>query len=360
MTLNTPVSGVRAFAPMNFLGAPRVVYSPGEDDGGEPQELSLDEAAARFAASQQPPEVDDQSEDAEDDAELTTDDTEGEELEDVDGEPGEEDQAEDGDEEPESDKGRFVADNAKVRLEDGTITTVADLKKGSLLHADYTRKTQEAAELRRSAEAQSSEIKQREEQLSQQRDLMVNLLKSIVPEVPDPSLATTDPYAYTRQKAEHDAWIVRLQQLEQQGHQTKQQKEAETAKEKKERGDREWSTLIEKMPGLKDQKRFSSFVSDIRDHGKQYGFTEAELAEAVGYDHRQALVMRDAIAWRKLQASKPKAQSKVEGRPPVQRSGKRLSPDEQKARSTNVAMDRLKSSGRVDDAVQAYLASKKG
>lgn len=336
-------------------------------EGGE--SLSLDQAAAAYAKISTPSDAADsgQAEDEDDlsqDSDITADDDlephegEGEDE----GEPDAEGQAEEDDDgaEPDTEEGRFVASNGKVRLPDGSVSTVADLISGNLKERDYRQKTMEVAELKRSIETQSSAISQREEQLSQQRDLMVNLLKSIVPEVPDPSLATTDPYAYTRQKAEHDAWIVRLQQLEQQGHQTKQQKEAETAKAKKERGDREWSTLIEKMPGLKDQKRFSSFVSDIRDHGKQYGFTEAELAEAVGYDHRQALVMRDAIAWRKLQASKPKVQSKVEGRPPVQRSGKRLSPDEQKARSTNVAMDRLKSSGRVDDAVQAYLASRKG
>lgn len=362
MTFTTPVSGVRAFAPMNFLGAPRVVYSPGEEDGGAPEELSLDEAASRYAASQAPEVPQDDTEGDEDPAEQTTDDTaESEELEDVDGEPGDEDQAEDDDEnEPETEQGRFVADNAKVRLDDGTVVSIGDLKKGSLLHADYTRKTQETAELRRSAESQSSALKQQEEQLSQQRDQMVQLLQSIVPRAPDPSLATTDPYAYTRQKAEHEAWISHLNGLEQQSQKAMQEKAAESDKAKHEKGAKEWASLIEKMPGLKDQNRFKAFVNDVRDHGTAYGFTEAELAEAVGYDHRQALVIRDAIAWRKLQASKPKAQSKVEGRPPVQRSGKRLSPDQQNARSTTVAMDRLKQSGSERDAVAAYLALQKG
>jgi len=361
MTSNTPVPGVRAFAPMNYLGAPQVVYSPGEDDGGAPQELSLDEAAARFAASQAPA-VDDQAEDDEDPAEHTTDDElEADADSEDEGEPGEDDQAEGEDEDqPDSEQGRFVADNAKVRLDDGRIVSVSDLKQGSLLHADYTRKTQEVAEQRRSVESQSSVIKAAEQQLAEQRDMMVQLLQSIVPQAPDPTLASTDPYAYTRQKAEHEAWIVHLQTLEQQSHMAKQQQGEESAKAKKEKGDAEWATLIEKAPGLKDPKRFDSFVRDVADHGKAYGFTQAELAEALGYDHRQALVMRDAIAWRKLQASKPKVQSKVEGRPPIQKGGKRLTPDAQKARNTTVAMDRLKQSGSVEDAARAFLASRKG
>ena len=360
MTCNTPTPGVRAFAPMNYLGAPRIVYSPGEDDGGAPEELSLDEAAARFVASQ-PSAVEDQAEDDEDPTELTTDDeleadAEGEDE----GEPGDEDQAEGDDEGPDSEQGRFVADNAKVRLEDGTVVSIADLKKGSLLNADYTRKTQEVAEQRRSVETQSSALQQQQQQLSEQRDMMAQLLHSIVPQAPDPTLASTDPYAYTRQKAEHEAWINHLQLLEQQGLYAKQQQEQESAQSRKEKGDAEWASLVEKMPGLKDQKRFEGFVKDIADHGKAYGFSQAELAEGVGYDHRMALVMRDAIAWRKLQASKPKMKSKVEGRPPVQKGGKRLTPDAQKARDSSVAMKRLEQSGSVNDAVAAYLAQQKG
>ncbi len=360
MTCNTPVPGVRAFAPMSFLGAPRVVYSPGESDGGAPEELSLDEAAARFAATQSTA-VPDQAED-EENAELTTDDeleadAEGEDE----GEPGEDDQAEDEEEEaPESEQGRFVADNAKVRLEDGSVVSISDLKKGSLLNADYTRKTQEVAEQRRSVETQSAALKATEQQLSEQRELLKTLLTSIMPQAPDPALAHTNAAEYVAARAVYDQYLGYIQHIEQQGEQSRQAREQETAQKKREKGDADWASLIEKVPTLKDEKRFSSFVKDIADHGKAYGFTQAELAEAVGYDHRQALVMRDAIQWRKLQASKPKVQSKVEGRPPVQKGGKRLTPDAQKARDSSVAMNRLKQSGRVDDAVQAYLALKKG
>jgi len=71
-------------------------------------------------------------------------------------------------------------------------------------------------------------------------------------------------------------------------------------------------------------------------------------------------VLHKAAEWDRLQASKPTVQKKVENRPPVQKSGKRLTPDAQKAQRAADAVNRLKSSGSVEDAALAYLASRKG
>jgi hypothetical protein len=335
-----------------------------EDDtvtGGE--ELSISQAAAAYAkatATKEAPTG--QSEAEEDDESETTDDelqaSDEEVGEEDDGEPGEEGQAEDEDEEePESDQGRFVASNGKVRLPDGTVSTVSELIQGNLRDRDYRQKTMEVAELRRSTETQSSSLKQLETQLSEQRDYMVSLLKSIVPQAPDPSLASTDPYAYTKQKAEHEAWVQHLTALDQQGQQAKQAQAEEAAAKRREKGNAEWATLIEQLPSLKDPKRLERFVGDVEKYGKSYGFTTDELREALGYDHRQALVMHKAMAWDKLQESKPKVKQKVEGRPPVQKGGKRLNPAEHRARGANEAINRLKQSGSVEDATAAYLAS---
>ncbi|WP_210239769.1 hypothetical protein, partial [Mesorhizobium sp. M00.F.Ca.ET.220.01.1.1] len=78
-------------------------------------------------------------------------------------------------------------------------------------------------------------------------------------------------------------------------------------------------------------------------------------------DHRQILVLRDAIKWRNLQAQKSKVPAKVEGRPPVvMKSGTRPAADTQKARDVKTAMDRLKSSGTVKDGIAALLALEQG
>ena len=342
-----------------------------EDDtnsGGEA--LSIDEAAAAYVRSAAAQEVeDDQADDVEQDEGDTTDDElqasdENEEAgEEDEGEPGDEDQAEDGDDEeadPESEQGRFVADNAKVRLEDGTVISVFELKKGSLLHADYTRKTQETAELRRSFEAQSESVKQAEQQIIEQRQYMTTLLQSVTPQVPDPSLVRTDPVAYMEQKAQYEQFTQHLDYLRQQDQQTQTQRQQEAQAKRQEKVNSEWGALLEKAPELKDKTKFTAFEAELVKAAPEFGFSPQELMEAVPYDHRMALVLKDAIAWRKLQASKPQAVKKTEGRPPIHKGGKRLAPQAQRARQAEAATSRLKSSGRIDDGVAAYLAMKKG
>lgn len=337
----------------------------GPDGVGE--DLTIDQAAAAYAKVTNPEAVQtDQAEDTEqaesdettDDELQATDEAAGEEDE---GETAEEDQAEDGDDdEPESEQGRFVADNARVKLPDGTFTTVAELKQGSLRNADYTRKTQEVAEARKATEAQSVALNASKEQLEKERELVITLVKNIIPARPDPAKADPrsdkyDPAGYQAEQVAFEGWANYLTQLEADQQRAEQGRQAETAKETEVRVQKEWTAALEKMPELKDGKKLEAFGQKTIKFGTEYGYTPQELAN-IHHDHRQLLVMRDAIKWRELQASKATVQKKVENRPPVQRGGKRLNPSESKARSANDAMTRLQSSGSERDAVAAYLA----
>lgn len=327
--------------------------------GGEA--LSMDEAISRYVASDTAPAVTDQAEDEDEQIDATTgDDTEAtdEAAPDDEGDSAE-DQAdtEDDEEQPQSDMGRFVADNAKVRLEDGRIVSVADLKSGSLMHADYTRKTQEVAEQRRSVETELAAFKADKELLEQQRTIVRDLVQQIVPPMPDPSMLQADPMGYWQQRTAHEQWAARVQQLEQEQQRTQSERQAESDKQRMETANREMEALIAAVPELKNPEKLNAFAREIHDYGRTHGFTPEELT-AVALDHRQAIILRKAIAYDKLQSAKPKMQAKVENRPPITKGGKRQSPDAQKAQSAQASLNRLKSSGRVDDAIQAYLAMK--
>lgn len=342
-----------------------------EDDtstGGEA--LSIDEAAAAYVRSTAPQEVeDDQTDDVEQDEGDTTDDElqasdENEEAgEEDEGEPGDEDQAEesDVDDDPESEQGRFVADNARVKLEDGTFATVAELKAGSLRNADYTRKTQEVAELRRSFETQSESVKQAEQQLSEQREYVTSLLQSLAPQAPDPSLLSTDPLKYLQDKANFESFQQHEQYLRGLSEADKAKAKEKSEADRNARMNSEWGKLLEKASDLNDKTKFQAFETEMIKFGSEaYGYSRDEILAQVPYDHRMALVLKDAIAWRKLQASKPQAAKKTEGRPPIHKGGKRLAPQAQKARQADAAITRLKSTGSLADATAAYLARQKG
>lgn len=335
------------------------------------ESLSIDQAAAAYLKSTSEPAVvaDDH---VEPDEELDSDTTTDEELQaseedagdETDGEPAEgEDDADtlSEDDEPGTEQGRFVADNAKVRLPDGTVTTVHELKRGNLREADYTRKTQEAAARQTETAAQLERIAASEKQLEQQRQYVTSLVKSIIPSAPDPSMADPnspnyDPAGYISAKAQHESWTQHLSYLDSEEQRAAQERQAKSETETQAKVQKEWATALEKLPELKDAKRLEAFGKKTLKYGPEYGYSPQELAN-IHHDHRQLLVLKDAIAWRELQASKATVQKKVEGRPPITKGGNRLSAGGQQARKATDAVSRLKQTGSVEDAAAAYLAS---
>lgn len=367
MTNTALMSSVRAFAPTNFLGAPRVAYSPGEGDATAPQDdtpLSLADAANAYAnvSDEEPdegqPNADDDGDGANADEELPSDDeADGEDEE---GDPDDEGQANDDEgDEPESEQGRFVSLNGKVTLPDGSVATVADLVQGNLRDRDYRQKTMELAENRKAIQTQSDAFKQQEQEIGTQRDMMVTLLKSIVPPPPDPNMLQTDPMGYMTQKANHDAWVAHLTDLEAQQQQATTASQARSAEDRKQKIDAEWKALVGKAPDLEDKKKLDGFVADLGKFGVTYGFSVDEIKSRLPSDHRLALVMRDAIRWQKFQANKGKTLPKKDAitRPPVNRGGQRLDPQRTQARAGRAAMERLNTSGSLKDGIAALLAT---
>lgn len=336
-----------------------------ENDAPESGEsLSIEQAASRYAQTltSEAVDTDHADDDENEDSELPEDElqaSEEDESEDVEGEPDDEDQAEEGEDEDdtESDGGRFVSDNAKVRLADGTVTTIADLKSGSLRNADYTRKTQEVAEQRRALETQSQAFEASHKELAQQRDYVSQLLQSLTPQAPDPALLSTDPLKYMQDKANFEAWQQHASYLQQQSEADKAKAQEKANADRQARINSEWGKLMERASDLNDKAKFTAFEADVFKYGSEYGFSRDELIDRVPQDHRMALVLKDAIAYRKLKAAQPKVAKKVENRPPVVKGGKRLSPQAQKARQSSDAYTKARKSGTVEDAAAAYIAS---
>ncbi len=324
--------------------------------GGE--ELSLDEAATRFASlstpeavSNDPAEDETETDEALPDDELLADDAAGENE---DGETTEDDQADDGEDDETNDQGRFVSDTGKVRLDNGQIVSIAELKRSPLLQADYTRKTQEAAETMRAAQVQSERIQQTEQALLQMQQFAMQVLQEQLP--PKPSLKDyqNDPWGFTQANAAYEEAATRLNALASHNQALANQRMQEQSVAAQQRIQQESEALLKVMPELRDEKRRNAFYSSVMEHGPQYGYSVEELQSLV--DHRGLRVLRDAIAYRNLKAKQPQVQAKVDGRPPVVKGGKRLTPDAQRARNAASAMNRLQQTGRVDDAVAAYIA----
>ena len=330
---------------------------PNDTPEGIGGSLSLAEAAAAYASpvkEEEAPEGQSESEQpAEDDAEVTSE-TDGEQAPDED-----EGQAEEVAEPEEPKTPAYVPPEAKVKLPDGSEATVDELIKGNLRDRDYRQKTQAVAAEKQAIQAKASEVQALEKTLAEDRDWTIQLIQSLMPQRPDPAMYTHDPIGFGEQDLAYRTRKEQLDYLLHQAQQTKQRSATEQQEAEKTTRATEWQATLEKMPELKDGTRLKAFVDDIQQHVPDYGYSPQEIAQ-IGMDHRVVLVLKDAIAYRKLQANKPKAAAKVEGRPPVQRGGTRPTPEVSRAKETRAAMDRLKSSGSLKDGVAALLALEKG
>jgi hypothetical protein len=252
----------------------------------------------------------------------------------------------------------------KINLRDGSRVRWGDLK----------RDLAEARELQRhrqDLEGRFTQFQQTEAQIAQQRQYLnqvlptaIQILQNSLPEVPpmpDPAMVQNDFLGYQEKMAAH---LAAKEQRAQKEHQLRQFAQAQQAGqqeqirrnqvEQAQYVQQEQKKLLDALPVLRDDKKRSEFMTDVIKYGSEaYGFTHEELAR-VG-DHRTALVLRDAIAWRKLQARKPKADAKAQSAPPVQKPGKRASESEVKASAYRDEMTRLRKSGSMDDAAALIL-----
>lgn len=333
---------------------------PNDTPEGIGGSLSLSEAAAAYASPVEEKEAgtgqSESEQPAEDDA-FTDESSTGETDESHDEDEGHAD--EEDQQEPEPETPAYVASEAKVKLPDGSEATVDDLIKGNLRDRDYRQKTQALATERQTIQAKASEVQALEKTLAEDRDWTIQLIQSLMPQRPDPAMYTHDPIGFGEQDLAYRTRKEQLDYLLHQAQQTKERSKAEVQESEKATRATEWQATLEKMPELKDQKRLQSFVAEIQQHVPEYGYSPQEIAQ-IGTDHRVVLVLKDAIAYRKLQAQKTKVAAKVEGRPPVQRGGTRPSPEAARAKDSRAAMDRLKSSGSIRDGVAALLALEKG
>src|SRR5262245_13150684 len=85
-------------------------------------------------------------------------------------------------------KGRFVSDDSKTRLEDGRVITLGELKRGTLLQSDYSRKTAEVAEERKAVQAYKAQLATVENALAQERETLALVVQAYLPKPPDPSM----------------------------------------------------------------------------------------------------------------------------------------------------------------------------
>lgn len=328
--------------------------------GGTGDALSVAEAADVLSGIIDDP-IEDNVADDEDSAadKAGPDDTESDPEEDDEDGEGAEDDAEDPAEgkadakadESQKKDGRFVEHTARVTLPDGTTTTVKDLIDGGLRQGDYTRKTQEVAELRKEFETRQQRVSQQAQQLDEQLAVNLEWLKLTRPERPAVSYEE-DPVAYLRFQDESQRWGEAHNWV--MGH-INQRKAAFEAQQKEQLAAYERSeeaALLSAIPALRDGSKRRAFVAEVEKIAGEYGISPEELKGVK--DHRQWLVLRDALAYRRTKARAPEVKKAIESKPPI-KTGRRQDPNQSRKQAKQNRTERLKTEGTFDAGVAALM-----
>jgi hypothetical protein len=327
-------------------------------EAGNDGPLSFDDGADALIDLMPDPETDLQKEGQGQEGEAEEPEAEGEEpeAEETEEEPTEEAaEGEDGPQEPGA--GRFAADTANVRLKDGAVISVQDLKRGYLSQASFTRGTQENAKERETLASRQAEVEQNARSLKEQRDLILQVAQQFIPQPPDRTLLDRnspnfDPITYAALKAEYDDRIGVINNL----HHTSRAEQEKAAKEqerqKSETQAKELQNLLKAMPDLAKPEVQKKFWSEAVETMAEYGFSQEEMNETI--DHRVYKVFRDLTAYRKARNRIPAVKENIQSKP-VLTGKRRMDPKEKTSRDRQARHEQLRKTGDFDAGVSALM-----
>jgi len=230
--------------------------------------------------------------------------------------------------------------------------TLDELQKGYSRTQDYTRKTQQIAEVRKQTEAELQAVRAEREQYAQ----LLGALEAQVQQVAQPNidwdrLYQEDPIEWVRQREvmrDNQDKAAAIQSEQQRLAQLSQQEQAQFMQQ---RLQQEQEALLAAIPDWKDAKKAQAEKALLVEFGQKIGFTPDELKSVV--DHRAVLMLRKAALYDQMMSKRGNIK-------PVTNNGPRPAKPGAAGRVSNStesvrAQQRVAKTGRVDDAANAIF-----
>ena len=228
--------------------------------------------------------------------------------------------------------------------------TLDELQKGYSRTQDYTRKTQQIAEVRKQTDAELQAVRAEREQYAQ----LLSALEAQVQQVAQPNidwdrLYQEDPIEWVRQREvmrDNQDRAAAIQSEKQRLTQLSQQEQAQFMQQKLQQ---EQESLLAAIPDWKDAKKAQAEKALLVEFGQKIGFTPDELKSVV--DHRAVLMLRKAALYDQMMSKRGNIK-------PVTNNGPRPAKPGAAGRISNTteavrAKQRLAKTGRIDDAADA-------
>ena len=312
--------------PMNLDQAAQALSAMLPDEGEQSIEETFDDSLEGESAAP--------AETSAEDADATDDVTDGEQLE----------ESEDSEEEKPDQTFTVKVDGTEVSV------TLDELQKGYSRTQDYTRKTQQIAEIRRQVESEAEAIRAERSQYAQ----LLGALESQVQQAAEPNidwdrLYQEDPIEWVRQKE-----VMRENQAKSQAIQFEQQRlmqisQQEQAQQMQSFLAQQRDELLKVLPDWKDPSKAKKEKELLIDFGQKAGFSADELKNI--FDHRVVNVLRKAALYEQMMSKRQNIKPVTNNGPRPAKPGAagRVSTTNEATR----AKQRLAKSGRVQDAASA-------
>ena len=220
-----------------------------------------------------------------------------------------------------------------------------DLVKSFQLERTAQKRLSEAAEQRKSLEADRTVLEQEREKYAQG---LAQLQAQLSQAGQEPTqeywdkLYEEDPLEFVKQRENQRDREKAMQVLQQEQMQLIQQRVAE-----------EKSKLVERIPEWRDDEVATREKAGLINFAQRVGFTSDELSQVV--DSRLVDVLRRAYLYDLLQQEKPVARKKVAKAPKMVKGGKPKTSQDVASEKKRKAFDRLKKTGSKDAAVDFLL-----
>ena len=318
----------------------------------EIQAMNMADAASAISAMLAPEEgqaqVDETqpAEESEEDTEAAASDADDSGVEDAPEEEASEEQSEDDDESEEQEQPQTFT--VKVDGKEVAVT-LDELQKGYSRTQDYTRKTQQIAEVRKQVEQETQAIRAERQQYAQLLGALQAQLQVSEPQVDLERLYHEDPIEWVRQKE-----VLRERQEKAYAIQAEQQRLSYVGQQEQQRAmevhlESQKDALLAALPEWKDPKKAKAEKALVLESAKSVGFSDDDLKSV--YDHRLVLLLRKAAMYDQMV-------SKRQGIKPVVNNGPRTAKPGAAGRVSTTtestrAKQRLAKTGRVDDAASA-------
>ena len=228
--------------------------------------------------------------------------------------------------------------------------TLDELQKGYSRTQDYTRKTQQIAEVRKQVEQESQAIRAERAQYAQLLGaLEQQVQQAAAPQIDWDRLYQEDPIEWVRQKE-----LVRENQTKYAAIQSEQQRLAEISNYEQAQSmqaflAQEQDKLMEVLPEWKDPAKAKAEKALLIEFGQKAGFQADELKNI--FDHRVVNVLRKAALYEQMMSKRGNIKPVTNNGPRPAKPGAagRVSTTSESTR----AKQRLAKSGRVQDAASA-------